>query len=107
VIIQQFSGVTDADTEADTDAGVNWTTFATVWASITPSSGTAIGAPNNDLQGVTEYLVAIRYYSGVTNGMQVVDTATGLTLDVLAVLDINEIHRQMHLQCVARKYPPV
>ena len=99
--------LTDADTEADTDASVNWTTFATVWASITPTSGTAIGAPNADLQGVVEYMVAIRYYAGVDQGMQVVDQVTGLTLDVLSVLDINEVHRQMHLQCVSRKFVPV
>ena len=105
--IQQASGVTDADTEADTDAGINWTTFATVWGAVEAESGTAIGAPNADLQGVVTYLVRIRYCAGVVNGMQIYEAATGLTLDILAVIDIEEAHRQMHLMCVSRRYPPV
>src|ERR1035438_5918621 len=79
--IQQSTGATDADTQADTDAGITWTLFATVWASIEPQGGTAVGAPNQNLQGVETYLVRTRYFPGVVNGMQVYEPTTGLTLD--------------------------
>ena len=105
--IQQFTGTTDADTQADTDAGITPTLFATVWASIEPQGGTAVGAPNQNLQGVETYLVRTRYFPGVVNGMQVYEPTTGLTLDILAVVDISQIHRQLHLECVSRRYAPV
>ena len=107
VILQSPSAPTDADTNADTDAGITWTDFATVWCSINPLTGTAVGAPNQSLQGVATFLVAMRFYPGVVNGMQVYEPSTGLTLDILAVLDILNRHRLLHLECVERRYPPV
>ena len=107
VVLQSPSAPTDADTNADTDAGITWTDFATVWCSINPLTGTAVGAPNQNLQGVTTYLVAMRYYPGVVNGMRVHEVQTGLDLDILSVLDILDVHRLLHLLCVQREYPPV
>ena len=111
VLLQYPSAVTDADTEADTDAGVTWTNVAAVpngvWAAVEPLSGTAIGAPGSQLEGVVTYLVRIRYLPGVVNGMRIYEAVTGLDLEVLAVLDIDEAHRQLHLEAVARRYPPV
>ncbi len=107
VLIQKPSSTTDADLGLDTDAGITWTTFATVSAAIEPLSGTAVGAPNQNLEGVVTYLVRIRYFPGVVDGMQVYDTSSGLTLDVLAVINIQQAQRQMHLQCASRRYPPV
>jgi SPP1 family predicted phage head-tail adaptor len=107
VTLQTPSDTTDADTQADTDADIVWTPFATVWAAVEPLSGTAIGAPSANLEGVVSHLVRLRYLPGVLNGMRVHEALTGLDLDVLAVIDINEAHRQLHLECVARRYPPV
>jgi head-tail adaptor len=107
VVLQSPSGVTDADTNADTDAGITWTEFATVWCSINPLTGTAVGAPSQTLQGVVTYLVAMRWMPGVVNGMVVYEASTGLALDVLAVLDILDAHKLLHLECVNRIYPPV
>jgi head-tail adaptor len=107
VVLQVPSAVTDADTGADSDAGITWTDLATVWASINPLTGTAIGAPNANLQGVVTYLVTMRWMDGVVNGMRVHEVSTGLDLDVLAVLDILDAHRMLHLECVQRRYPPV
>lgn len=107
IVIQQATGTTDADTEADTDAGIVWTTLCSAWASVQPLNGTAVGAPNAQLQGVVTYLVSLRYQAGIVNGMQVYEPATGLTLDILAVIDINEQHRQLRLEAVDRRYPPV
>ena len=107
VVLQTPSAPTDADTGADTDAGITWTDFATVWAAVEPISGTALGAPNQNLEGVVTYQVRIRYLPGVVNGMRIYEALTGLDLDVLGVVDINEVHRQLHLECVSRRYPPV
>lgn len=107
VTLQSPSAVTDADTNADTDAGITWTDFADVWCQINPMTGTAVGAPNQNLQGVTTYQVQMRYMPGVVNGMRVHEAVTGLDLDVLAVLDILDAHILMTLECVNRLYPPV
>ena len=109
VTLQSPTGVTDADTNADTDAGIVWTDFADVWCSINPLTGTAIGAPNQNLEGVTSYLVAMRWYPGVVSGMRIHESTINgaLDLDVLAVLDILDIHKLLHLECVERLYPPV
>ena len=53
------------------------------------------------------YQVRMRYLPGVLNGMRVHEALTGLDLDILAVINIQEAQRQLHLECVQRRYPPV
>lgn len=107
ITLQVASAPTDADTNADTDAGITWTNFANLWAAVEPQQGTAIGAPNANLEGVVTYLVRTRYIPGVLPGMQIYEAATSLYLDILAVIDVNEQHRVLHLSAVSRLYPPV
>ena len=112
VILYTPSDVTDAEVDPDTDAAITWTPFTgvpggLVWAAVEPLSGTAVGAPTANLQGVVTYLVRIRYLPGVVNGMRIYEPSTGLDLDILAVINIGEAQRHLHLECSSRRYPPV
>ena|SRR5450631_404058 len=104
IIIEQASAVTDADTptDEDTDAGITWTTFCNAWASIQPTS--VVGGQT---QGEVAWLVQMRYQPGVLSGMRVNEPATGILLDILAVLNVREAGRELNLDCISRKYPPV
>lgn len=102
VVIASPTGVTDANTEADTDAGVAYTTIATVWANVLPLTNTS-----SQLEGNVTYQVTIRYRSDVTNGMHIQEASRNIDLEIMGVLDLEEAQRVLQLQCINRRYPPV
>ena len=110
VNIEQATASTDADTTSDdssgdlsdTDAGITWTTFCPAWASIQPTS--IVGGQT---QGEVQWNVQMPFQPGITNGMRVNEPATGLILDILAVLNTLEASKTLTLECESRTYPPV
>jgi SPP1 family predicted phage head-tail adaptor len=76
-----------------------WTTFATVRASVEPLQGREFFA-SQQVQAEVTTRFRIRYLAGVKPTMRVV--FEGRTFDVQAVLDPNEMHRELHLMAVER-----
>lgn len=73
-----------------------WGTFATVWAAVEPLSGREY-FDAQQVQSEVSYRVRIRHLSGVVPTMRV--SYDSRTLEVLAVLNIDERDREMHLMC--------
>lgn len=70
----------------------SWTTFATVWASKEPLLGNEYFAAES-AQSKVEVKFRIRYRSGVTNTMRVVEGSD--TYDILSVVDVMGLKREM------------
>ena len=92
----QVSTVTQDDYGASVES---WDTFATVRASVEPLQGREYFAAQQVQAEVTTRF-RIRYLAGVKPSMRVL--FEGRTFDVQAVLDPNEMHRELHLMAVER-----
>lgn len=100
--IQQSTAV--SDTEGN--PGVTWATFASSWAAIEPLVGTE-SMTAGQMQYQVSHLVRMRYQAGITTDMRVHETAKNLYLDIQAVIDIDDVGRQLHLMCNARRYEAI
>lgn len=74
----------------------SWGTFATVKASISPSSGREFFA-SEQLNAEMSHKVKIRYLSGVTTKMRVLFGSR--VLDILSIVNIDEKNHEMILMC--------
>lgn len=72
--IQQPTGVTDADTLADTDASIVWTTLLSSWASVTPNATSGGTEGHEAEQGEMIWVVVMPYQPGILDGMRVRET---------------------------------
>jgi len=69
-----------------------WSTYATVWACITPLIGREYLA-SRQLQAEVSGKIRIRYLAGVTPKMRVL--FNGRYFNILTVMDVNERHVEM------------
>jgi len=69
------------------DLSNSWTTLATVWASITPVSGTEADIAS-ELTGISTHSIKIRYRSGVTSQNRIVFGSR--TFQIESIKDWNE-----------------
>jgi SPP1 family predicted phage head-tail adaptor len=67
----------------------NWSTIATVWASIEPASGTHFVA-TEQVRNETTHKVVIRYFAGLTPRNQLV--YNGRTFNILSVINETEMN---------------
>lgn len=85
-------------TTSDGSGGVisTWNTLATVWAQVSPKSGTE-KLHGDQLTPTITYDVTIRYRKDVDASMRVI--YEGRTLRILGVIDHAEQHRFLSLSC--------
>jgi len=102
IVIQTSTPVSDGEG----NAGVTWATFASAWAAIEPLTGVEFMSAAM-MTDTLSHMVRMRYQPGVTTDMRVYEAATSLYLDIQAVIDIRDIHRQLHLMCQARPYEAI
>lgn len=76
-----------------------WETFASVRASVEPLQGREYFA-SQQVQAEVTTRFRIRYLAGLKPTMRVV--FEGRNYDIQAILDPNELHRELHLMCVER-----
>lgn len=79
----------------DGSVSYGWETFATVWAKVMIKSGKEYWASakiNAELSGI----IKCRYLSGVLPSMRIVYGSR--TFEILAVIDIEERHRELEIQ---------
>lgn len=91
--------IQDQTTSQDSCGGVvdTWTDFATVRASVEPLQGREFYA-SQQFQAEVTTRFRIRHISGVKPTMRVV--FEGRNFNIQAVLDPNEMHRELHLMAV-------
>lgn len=77
-------------------ASLTWTEFASVWANVTPGTGTDELGPDRN-ESVTAYRVTLRRRTDVVAGQRVVTEA--LTLTIRNVLDNGPRAATMTLLC--------
>lgn len=73
-----------------------WSTLATVWGSVEPIRGREFFEAEQ-VQSEISTRVRIRYYDGITAQMRVLFGAR--KLQIVAVIDVNERHKEMQLMC--------
>lgn len=73
-----------------------WSDLADVWAAVEPLTGREYFQAQQTHAEVT-YRVRIRYRGDVVPTMRI--AYTGKTLEILAVIDVGERRREMHLMC--------
>lgn len=73
-----------------------WSTYTTTWAAVVPLSGTEL-AHAQQFDPRINFLVKIRYQSGVSPTMRVL--AESQTLEIHVVLNVDERFRELHLMC--------
>lgn len=73
-----------------------WSTLATVWASVEPIRGREFFEAEQ-VQSEISTRVRIRYYEGVTAEMRLLYETR--PLQIMAVIDVNERHKEMQLMC--------
>lgn len=73
-----------------------WSTLATVWGSVEPIRGREFFEAEQ-VQSEISTRVRIRYYDGITAQMRVLFGSR--KLQILAVIDVNERHKEMQLMC--------
>lgn len=73
-----------------------WTETAEVWAAVEPLEGREYFQAQQ-VQAETSIRVRVRYLSGVVPTMRIIYGAR--TLEVLAVIDRDEQHKELHLMC--------
>jgi len=86
----------------DTKGGTveTWTTHATVWAKITPSTGNEF-LLNDQVQSRVTTVIEIRYRKKVTAAMRV--NYGGRIFDIEAPIDPEEKHEKLLLMCSEEK----
>lgn len=75
---------------------ITWQPFATVWASITPSTGREV-YQSDQVRAELWYDIKIRYRAGVKSSMRV--NYNGRLFNIRNVRDIEERHFEMMLKC--------
>ena len=74
----------------------NWSDFKTVWSSVEPLVGRELFAAQK-INAETTIRVKMRYVAGITSKMRVVYGTR--IFDILAPIDPEERHRELHLMC--------
>ena len=72
-----------------------WTTFANVWANVTPTKGDE-PVVNQGVQTEISYTVLMRYMAGVDNTFRI--TYRGQTLEILSCVDPDGRRRQLAIE---------
>lgn len=93
VTLQQSVSVADSAGGSTT----TWTPVSVIWAAVTPGSGKEFWAQRAEMPTLT-HTVSVRYKKGaITPAMRLVYGTRVFT--ILAVVDIDEIHRDVLLYC--------
>jgi SPP1 family predicted phage head-tail adaptor len=71
-----------------------WSTFATVWAKVSPLKGREMIAAQAAQSEVTTR-IKTRWISGVTTGMRIV--YDGQNFDIISAIDPNEAHEELQI----------
>lgn len=89
-----------APTSGDWGQAEGWATQATVWAQVTPLTGTE-KLNDTEIQSVVTHKISMRYRSDVTSQWRAI--YRDQVLDFLTVIDVDGLKAE--LQIDAREYP--